>query len=454
MSRTPTLYGIPETGFGIISVNMNQPKSELLRIVRIITSGGKLTVNDISTIMTFTKPDSELMSVRLLKITAVPLSLFFGFLFAVFPDEFVRMTGDLPAWTNLSPRFLTGVDYLWNILGEPVKKSNIIYHLPNVILYSFGFVGAKKLFDAIDRHTWLDRVRAVQQQVRAGINSGTLNLRLRNGHSVLFTGKGDFIGMQYVTNLAPDEAVTLSESKPGYTDIWNSFDSQATYKDLYRVLGRVSDENTGEYVFFPVRDDQIFLPSPDAYDLSPYKLDILCQNIRQIENAMKLTHKRIIIVGDREHRSLVRSEDRHKVIRKSEEVITLDSIAAKYRDVTIIDPTDIVLKYLLSKAGGRRIVFRATADGIRHYKARFYRRLIKSGYSPRSGRTGILTVGYDITEDQTEQQALRRTADDYFPVVLSMPVRDALVRNAWKTDEFLYVPDMVLETLRNIALQQ
>lgn len=108
-------------------------------------------------------------------------------------------------------------------------------------------------------------------------------------------GKGDFIGMQFVLKHKDGSAVTISETKPSYRDIWNFYDANTTFQDLKEVMERSCNENTGEYIFFPVKDDKIFLPSATAYDLSPHKLDILCQNIRKIEKEQRMKSKRVII---------------------------------------------------------------------------------------------------------------------------------------------------------------
>ena len=204
----------------------------------------------------------------------------------------------------------------------------------------------------------------------------------------------------------------------------------------------------------PSKTIKSFLPSPTAYDLSPHKLDIFCQNIRKIEKEHGWKAKRIIIIGDREHHSYVRSEDKKSVVKNSEDIISLTSIAKKYKNITLIDPTDIVLKEIIAIAGGRKIVFRATKEGIVEYKDRFYRRLEELGYKRKPSKKGVLTIGYDIFEDQTEQQTLSRTIDDYFPVVLSKSVHDALLRNGYKKSEFLYVPTLVLKTLDKKASEQ
>jgi hypothetical protein len=433
---------------------MNYQKYKLIQITRKVTKTLPLTPQEITYILDFEKTDKTPKPVQFLRQLALPLSLAFGFLFTAFPHQFQQFTTHLPAWTNFPPPILTGVDYLWDLIGEPVHKPNIIYHIPNIILYSFGIFGLKKLMDAIDRRTWLDKVRTAKETLKQQIQNGTLTLQMKKGHSLLFVGQGDFIAMQFTLNHDSDDTVTIAQKKPTYTNVWNHYNNETLYEDLKTVILRASGHNAGEYVFFPVKDDQIFLPGEKAYDLSPHKLDILCQNIRVLEKELKWHQKRIIIIGDKFHKSFVQSEDQQQVIEKSEDIISLSSIAQKYPNVTLLDPSDIVLKKIITIAKGRKIVFRATKEGITEYKTRFYDRLQQLGYRQSPAKKGILTIGYDLFEDQTEQQTLARKIDDYYPVVLSKNVHDALIRNGYKKSEFLYVPTLVLQTLNQTAAEQ
>lgn len=432
---------------------MKKTKSTLLAIARKIESGEPVTPSEMELISSFNRVAKEPAATTLLKQAAVPLALLFGFFFTVYPVQIEDFVSTLPAWTNLSPSVLAGVDYLWDIIGDPVGKANLLYHLPNIVLYAFGILGIKKLFEAIDRKTWVDRVRSAKRTLEEQTVSGTLHLDLPKGHSALFVGKGDFIGMQFVLN-HPQKTVVIAETKPYYTNLWNYYNPETGFDDLKLAIEHTCDAITGEYIFFPVKDDQIFLPGPTAYDLSPHKLDILCQDIRSIEKANRWKTKRIIIVGDKHHTSFVQSEDKKGKLKNSEDRISLETISKKYDRVTLLDPTDIVLRKIIQIARGRKIVFRATKEGIREYKARFYERLEKLSKRKIPTKKGVLTIGYDIFEDQTEQQTLSRKIDDYYPVVLSKNVRDALIRNGYKSDEFIYVPDLVLAELSKEAAEQ
>ena len=435
-------------------LTMNNQKTTLLNISRKAASNLPISPVEISTLLNFEKRTEDGTVAKLLKHVALPVSLVVGFFFAAFPDVFDSISHDLPTWTNLSNEAMLGLDYFWNILGEPVEKSNIIFHLPNVILYSFGIAGIKNIIDSISRRTWLDKVLDAQLTIKDRLQNGTLSYQLNNGHSLLFIGQGDYIGMQHVLSHKAADSITISQIKPHYTQIWNYYDSNTQYEDLKEVLLRCGGKNAGEYIFFPVKDDQIFLPNEKAYDLSPHKLDILCQNIRTVEKEYKWPLKRILIIGDKFHKSYVHSVDQRRVIPRSADTISLSTLSKKYNKVSLLDPTDIVLKKILSIANGRKIILRATKEGILEYKNRFYSRLKLMGYRKRSSKNGVLTIGYDLFEDQTEQQTLSRVIDDYYPVVLSKNVRDALIRNGYKSEEFIYVPDLVLKSLSQIASEQ
>lgn len=429
-------------------------KKDLLAIAQKLQQKNKVSAKEIEILTKFKAPTEEGKIITMLSTTALPLSIIVGITMAMFPDFYSTIAARLPSWTNLSPELQNGADYIWNLLSEPVAQANILYHLPNIVLYSFGVVGIKKLFEAIDRRTWIDKVLAAQTVLLGQIEKGTLNMHLKKGHSVLFIGRGDFIGMQFVLNHKNDMSATIADKKPEYTNLWNYYNAEASFDDLKIIIERSCSDETGEYIFFPVKDDQIFLPGVLAYDLSPHKLDILCQNIRSVEKEKNWHAKKIIIVGDRYHQSYVQSEDEKGVLQNTADIISIESIEKKYKNIGIIDPTDVVLQKILEISQGRKIVFRATQEGHQEYKSRFYERLMLLGYKNQSADKGVLTIGYDLSEDLTEQQTLARKIDDYYPVVLSKNVCDALLRNGYNKDEFIYVPDLVLETLTTSAARQ
>ena len=429
-------------------------KRELKRIVHNFLNGERIAPQEIDYLLTFKPREGDPTFIRLLKTLAFPMSLLFGALMAAFALQTEDFVSSLPSWTNLGEEIQAALNYLWNIIGEPVESPNIIYHLPNFILYGFGVIGLKALIDSLNKNSWVNKVIYAQEELKKLIENGTLNLNLSEGHSILFVGKGDFIGTQIVLDMKDDEAVTIAQKQQAYTKIWQRYNSDSLYLDLKEVLEKAHIETAGEYIFFPVKDDQIFLPGPKDYDLSPHKLDVLVQNIRTIEQEIGISEKRIIIVGDRFHKSTVKSEDEYEVIHKSEENISLETIAKKYKNITVIDPTDIVIRDILQRAEDRRIVFRATEEGMREYKERFYERLKELKDPGIAENMNEVVVGYDLFDYQVEQQSISQKQKSYIPIIISKNVYDELLRHGYKEKDFIYVPSLVIEHIKMLASEQ
>lgn len=429
--------------------SMQYDKKNLLTISNKVRNNQRITPQELQTLLNFELVEKESKSLFYLKESAFPLALLFGFLFVTYAWFFDEVVLNLPSWTNMSPDLLAGVDYLWDFLGEPIGKQNILYHLPNVVLYTFGFFGIKKIVESVERKTWLDSVLSAQDKLKSSVAAGTTHFNIPDNHTLLFVGKGDFVGEQFAIN-HPHESLVIAETKPTYTNIWTSYDLCTLYDDLKNALLRSDAETAGEYVFFPVKDDQLFLPSEHAYDIAPHKLDILVQNIRIMEKEFGWQQNKIIIVGDSEHNSFVQTEDEKTAIKGTAEYISLESITKKHEATYMIDPTALVLKKIITIAHGRKIAFRATQEGIHLYKKKFYDSLHALGYKDKDTKD-ILTVGYDVYEDLTEQQTLGKPVKNYLPVVLSKQVADAVERNGYKKNEYIYVPDLVLEELRKVT---
>src|SRR5688572_23821600 len=135
---------------------MKVDKHYLIKLSKKVERQEKLTPKEITSLISFKKTENDSALTSWLKKWALPLSLAFGFLMAVYSENFEEIAETLPDWTNLPPRVLAGMDYLWSLVGDPVEKENIMYHIPNIVLYAATFFGIKKIFEALEKHTWLD----------------------------------------------------------------------------------------------------------------------------------------------------------------------------------------------------------------------------------------------------------------------------------------------------------
>ena len=427
---------------------------ELLSIAARLQANQPVSPQEADHISLFELQEKQPPVQKFLTRIALPGSIVLGMTMAAFPQFYTDLVAGLPAWTNLSPNLLAAVDYVWSIIGKPVKQPNIIYHIPNIILYSFGVVGVKKIFEYLRKKTWLDKVNDAKALLQKRLASGTLNYNLKEGHSILFIGNGDFIAHQFFIDSDPENVILLSGSQQIYTHHWLQYDPEVSFNSLQKTLDLADAYNCGEYILFPVIDTEIFLPGPDKYDLSPEKTEVMIQSIRDIERMKGWSPKQIIIVGDKFQTSCVRTENANGIMDGTDEYISLQSIQKRFDKVTIIDATDLIVGYIMQKFPGRRILFRSSVAGNSEYKVRFYERLRSFGYDENPENEYSLVVGYDLYEEQIERESIATQLQEYLPVVLSREVYDALLRNGYQRDEFIYVPDIVLEHLRTEAARQ
>jgi hypothetical protein len=427
-------------------------RAEIVKIARTVSTNKPLTTSEVTKLLQFEYEEKETGVVKLLKQISLPLSILFGISLAVFPEFAEELAKSIPA-LDLSERALAGLDYIWGILGSAVEKPNLIYHIPNIVLYSFGVLGLQAIFTALRHRSWLDQVVNAQAKLRQQIESGEVKLAMPAGHSILFIGNGDFIGEEFQRR-NPDNCVMVAGRKQSYTNIWNYYNYSNSYESLKQCLQNSSIATAGEYMFFPVTDNELFLSGPDDYDLAPHQIEITIQSIRAIEKELGLEPRRVIIVGDRDQKTEFRTASSDGGISGESEAVSLATIANKHARVIVLDPTELVMEQLVARANGREILFRASTNGLSKYSQRFYNRLYQLGYYTRTVDEAKLTVGYDLFEDMTEHQSISNLAKSYCPIVLSRQVYDALLRVDFNAKDIIFVPDVILERLATVASEQ
>ena len=62
------------------------------------------------------------------------ISLFFASVLVVFPEVGEWLIEVLPGFFLLPERLAKALDYVWGLIGKPVKKQHLMYHLPNTII--------------------------------------------------------------------------------------------------------------------------------------------------------------------------------------------------------------------------------------------------------------------------------------------------------------------------------
>jgi hypothetical protein len=383
--------------------------------------------------------------------TAAALSLFFASVLIIFPEVGEKLIEILPSFFLMSERISKALDYVWGLVGKPVGKRHLMYHLPNIIVYAFGVAGVRQLWKQIHKNNWKDLVESSQERLKKIVNEGAGQFLFTPGFSLLFVGEGDQIARSLVLD-DPTVGSTISTKRQPYTDLWGKYASSEGEEGFTRVLNQFNAEDAGEYVLFPVLDEHLFLPGKFEFDIAPHRVEIAVRRMREFEKEKGWKPKRIVIVGDKEQTSkFVTASDKGRIGLQGDDV-SLRTIASNYKDITVIDPTDTTLEKIIKIADGRQIFFRSSDQGVEKYSKEFYHRLSLLGYDP--SKEDSLTVGYDISDLETEHQVFSQKESEYLPVILSRDIFDELVKNHLKDDAHIFVPRLVKSELQKIVAER
>lgn len=422
-------------------------KKTLISIATRVKSGERIDARLLGPFLDHVFPETSSFGKLMLRVAAW-ISLFFASVLVIFPEVGEWLISVLPGFFLLPERLAKAMDYMWGLVGKPVKKQHLMYHLPNIIIYSFGVVGLRQIWRKVHRNNWKDLVETAQEKLRGMVEQGSARMTFSPGFSLLFIGDSDQVAKSLVLD-DPLIGPSLASRRPPYTRLWAKFVTSDGDEGLRRALDQFNSEDAGEYVFFPVVDDNLFLPGPTEYDVAPHRVEIAVRRIRQFEDESGWAPKRIVIVGDAEQRSRFVTAAAEGPLEEGADDVTLGAIAETYPDVTVADPTEITLRRIVEIADGRRILFRASDDGATKYSARFYHRLSQLGYTP--SRSETLTVGYDITDLETEHQIVSQDQSSYLPVILSREVFDLLSDTYLKSSDYIFVPRLVKKELQKLV---
>jgi len=425
-------------------------KNRLIKLAETIDSGHHVAAGEVQPFLDHQFHEASKTSKFMLKLAA-GISFFFASVLVIFPEVGEKLIEILPDFFLLPERVAKALDFVWGLVGAPVKKQHLMYHIPNIIIYAFGVAGVRQLWRRINKNNWKDRVVSAQEKLIAMIQEGQGRFKFTPGFSLLFAGEGDQIAKSLVRD-DPTVGATISSIRQPYTLFWGKYSVDEGADGFKRVLSQYNTNEAGEYVLFPVLDEHLFLPGSDDYDLAPHRVDIGIRKIRDFEKLNGWSPKRIIIVGDKEQSSQFVTSSREGVIESGRDIVSLRTVEAAHENVTVLDPTEITLNKIIEIADGRQILFRASDKGAEKYTRAFYRRLSLLGYEPT--RQESMIVGYDITDIETEHQLIAANQTDYLPVILSRDIFDDLVKNHLCEAPHIFVPRLVKRALQQLVSEQ
>lgn len=424
-------------------------KFELIKLANTVIDGKKLEAERVKPFLDHRFKESSRLSLFMLRLAAW-ISLFFASVLVIFPEVGEWLIKVLPDFFLLPERLAKALDYIWGLVGKPVKKQHLMYHLPNIIIYAFGVAGVRQLWRRLNKNNWKDRVLGAQEKLAGMVDSGKAPISFQPGFSLLFVGNGDQVAKSLVSD-DPEIGPTLCNTKPGYTDLWGGFVTTEGDQEYERVLKQFNSHEAGEYLLFPVVDEHLFLPGPFEYDVAPHRIEVAVRLIREHERNCDWEKKRILIVGDKEQCSRFVTATQSGRLETARDEISLRTIENEYEGVIVVDPTEVTLKKVIEIADGREILFRASDGGAEKYARSFYDRLSLLGYVPT--KDGSLTVGYDISDLETEHQVLAQNHDEYLPVILSRSVFDLLSKNYLRDETYIFVPRLVKRELQKLVAE-
>lgn len=422
-------------------------KKSLIALAQRVNANDKIPAEQIGPFLSYSFPETSPFGKFMLRVAAW-ISLFFASVLVIFPEVGEWLIKVLPDFFLLPERLAKALDYVWGLIGKPVKKQHLMYHLPNIIIYSFGAVGLRQLIRKINKNNWKDIVIDAQEALQKKIDAGSAHISFAPGFSLLFTGDGDQVAKSMVKD-DPLIGVTLASQRQPHTNLWGKYCTADGEDGFETAMNQFNAAEAGEYVLFPVVDDQLFLPGPSDYDIPPHRVEIAVQRIREHEREEGWDKKRIVIVGDQEQTSRFVTSSPTGPIEEDQDIVSLRGISEEYEHVIIADPTDITLKRIIEIADGRRIHFHASEKGSDRYAEAFFNRLKLLNYEPTTD--GTLTVGYDITDLETEHQIVSRRRDQYLPVILSRNVFDLLSNHYLEDGNYIFVPRLVKDELMRLV---
>ena len=425
------------------------PKKALLRVAEKVRNGDRVAAELVDPFLSHKFPETSSFGRFMLKVAA-GLTLFFASVLVIFPEVGEFLINILPGFFLLPERAAKALDYVWGLVGKPVGKQHLMYHLPNIIIYAFGVAGIRQLWRRLNKNNWKDRVEEAQEKLTEAIAAGTGRFSFPPGFSLLFTGDGDQVAKSLVVD-DPIIGPTLASKQPLYTQLWGKFDNAEGDDGFIRVLDQFNSEEAGEYVLFPVVDEHLFLPGTQEFDIAPHRVEIAVRRFRDYEKQNGWTQKKIVIVGDKEQRSRFVTSSRDGNVASPNDEVSLRTIAADFENVTVADPTDITLRKIVEIADGRQIFFRASDHGAEKYSAEFYHRLSLLRYAPT--REENLVVGYDISDLETEHQVVSQKHTAYLPVILSRDVFDLLSKRYLQDGTYIFVPRLVKQELQRLVAE-
>lgn len=355
-----------------------------------------------------------------------------------------------------------------NLSSNAAASASLREHFPYLILELGGIVGGGPLREAMLK--WRKNVKSglkVRTALEGKVAKGEVNLNMPESHSALFSGNGDSYVSWLQKELGIGDMVTYTTNPSGDASLTKQgYELSSTEDTLEAALERGDFVKAGEVGFFPVIEEDQFLPDPDedngSFDTTLSDMDVMIakmenflKNKKTIDTEELIEKKKLIIVSSKKQtETKLHGREKEPSTRTLEDLQADQNEKSKYFDVEIVDPTELVFDALMPLLGGKIPDFIALAKSADRYTDRFYAEYdarVKKDNSQNSGMrvttSEEVRVFYNISDVATIAQARK----DDIAIVSSERHKQVLLDEGVDPDRIIVVSKLVKTAIKNLT---
>ncbi|NCN03506.1 MAG: hypothetical protein GW942_00340 [Candidatus Pacebacteria bacterium] len=360
-----------------------------------------------------------------------------------------RFGSTLPELGQLPPGLHSIFQAFHSVTVNSAESPALRDHLPYLFLESsLVYAGGKTLITKLMKKILgTGDLIELQEKVRTQKTEGSLPVKMDEGHTAIFSGDGDILATLLRKNKGPNDATEYANKKIN-KDIWHRF-SLGEKEEVYKSLDQGDFLSAGEVLILPVKKEHMFLaPQDGGHDMELSEIEGLIAILDSYCEARNIPKKKIIIVGRKSY-SETQSES-ELVGKKIKEDLSQKTLGQLEEDknyaerLSVIDPTEIVMKKVLEIVGNRRVRFHATGKSAKIYRDDFLKTLKNMGHSPSDQKSEPIVVYYNISDIPTSVGA---NGENSIAIILDSSQKDAILKKGVPENRILVVPEMVNEVL-------
>ncbi len=353
----------------------------------------------------------------------------------------------LPAWLHQA---LSNIYGLYPFGRDEVASAALRDHIPELLLGAAILGSFDALRTSIRTRRFQTRARAAQHEFAERVASGTQPWQIEPGSTVAFVGNGDPLAHR-LAQQHPHEIIQIAHKR--IEGPWTYLPADGLRSDTERALRLADIANAGEILFLPTKTSQEFLPGPTDHDISIDRMISYIDTADDLCRKMGVPPRPVIIVGDKEQAEWYgkATDSSKRSLTKTGSTLEqrLDGKAEKRGcDITIIDPTDVVIDVICRIADGRNIEFQGTGHSVETYKDKFFRSLI--GLTNPDANLPPISVIYNNNDLPTAGWDYDGIEQDVIPIILDPSQREPLIRKGIPEDRIIVVSDTVIQATADL----